>query len=330
VGSAPDEKIAARLNRPIKSVQMRRQELKRPPFGAKPIRPWTAEEESRLGKLTDKNLARKLNRAVSAVRLRRLALNIRAFDPSRHFWRPEDDKLLGVRPDAQVALLIGATVKSVRHRRAMLGKSPAPQDLANRPQPWTANEDRIVRTQGIDEAVGQLKRTRAAILGRRRLLGIRQITRRNWTPAEDKLFNKLNDKELAEKFGRTISSVENRRTRLRIPVPKPGWRLFTPEEDALLGTAPDVEIAKRLGRHPSSVQTRRLRLGLRKSSPRARRPWTPTEDSLLGTMSDTDLAARLDRHIATVCIRRQKLGVPNFYWVKRSGRSRRFSNRSIH
>jgi hypothetical protein len=82
-----------------------------------------------------------------------------------------------------------------------------------------------------------------------------------------------------------------------------------------------------LGRHPSSVQTRRLRLGLRKSNPRARRPWTSAEDSLLGTMSDTELAARLDRHIATVCIRRQKFGVPNFYWVKRSGRSRRFPKR---
>lgn len=284
----------------------------------------------RFGKLTDKNLARKLNRAVSAVRLRRLALKIRAFNPNRHFWIPEDEQLLGVRPDTHVALLLGTTLKSVRHRRALLGRSPAPQDLANRPQRWTANEDRIVRTQGIAEAVRELKRTRAAVLVRRRILGIRQITRRNWTPAEDKLFNKLNDKELAEKIGRTISSVENRRTRLKIPVPNPGWRLFTPEEDALLGTAPDIEIAKRLGRHPSSMQTRRLRFGLRKSHPRARRPWTQAEDSLLGTMSDTELAARLDRHIATVCIRRQKFGVPNFYWVKRSGRSRRFSNRSTH
>jgi hypothetical protein len=107
--------------------------------------------------------------------------------------------------------------------------------------------------------------------------------------------------------------VENRRTRLKIPVPKPGWRLFTPEEDALLGTATDIEIGKRLGRHPSSVQARLLRLGMRKSNPRKRRPWTPEEDALLGTATDTEIAARLDRHIATVCLRRQKLGIPNAY-----------------
>jgi len=197
------------------------------------------------------------------------------------------------------------------------------QDLQNRPQRWTEEEDRIVFSQSVPEAVRQLTRTRTAILVRRRILGIRQIVRRSWTPAEDRLFAELNDNELAEKLGRTISSVENRRTRLKIPVPKPGWRFFTPEDDALLGTAPDVEIAKRLGRHPASVQTRRLRLGLRKTNPRKRRPWTPQEDAILGTASDTEIAALLDRHIATVCVRRQQLGVSNFYWMNRSGRPRK-------
>src|SRR5439155_16207514 len=107
-------------------------------------------------------------------RLRRLALKVHAFNPTRHFWTTEDDKLPGTRPDAQVALLIGVTVKSVRHRRAMLERAPSPQDVRNRPLRWTADEDRIVRTQGVSEAVRQLKRTRAAILIRRRVLGIRE------------------------------------------------------------------------------------------------------------------------------------------------------------
>jgi hypothetical protein len=154
------------------------------------------------------------------------------------------------------------------------------------------------------------------------LLGVRSIVRHAWTPEQDRLFGELNDKEIAQQLGRTQSSVENRRTRLKIPVPKPGWRFFTAAEDALLGTAPDVEIAKRLGRHPSSVQARRLRLGLRKGNPRKRRPWTPEEDAILGTSSDTEIAARLNRHVATVCIRRQKLGIGNFYWQQRCGRQR--------
>jgi len=46
--------------------------------------------------------------------------------------------------------------------------------------------------------------------------------RRAWTANEDALFGKFNDKEIAAKTGRTLSSVENRRTRLKIRVPKPG------------------------------------------------------------------------------------------------------------
>jgi hypothetical protein len=151
---------------------------------------------------------------------------------------------------------------------------------------------------------------------------VRSFVRRAWTPQEDRLFGRLNDPEIAQKLGRTQSSVENRRTRLKIPVPKPGWRFFTPAEDALLGTAPDAVIAKQLGRHPSSVQDRRLRLGLRKGNPRKRRPWTPEEDAILGTASDTEIAARLHRHVSLVCIRRQKLKIPNFYWQQRCGRQR--------
>jgi hypothetical protein len=67
------------------------------------------------------------------------------------------------------------------------------------------------------------------------VLGIRQSVHRRWTPEQDA--SKCNDREIAGKLGRSLSPVENRRTRLRIPAPNPGWRFFAPEEDALLGTA---------------------------------------------------------------------------------------------
>ena len=152
--------------------------------------------------------------------------------------------------------------------------------------------------------------------------GFGRLSATSGHPDQDALFKKCSDKEIAEQLGRTLSSVENRRTRLKIRVPKPGWRFFTPEEDALLGTASDAEIAKRIGRHPSSVQSRRLKLGMAIRHNRKRRPWTPEEDALLGTASDTELAARLDRHISTVCIRRQELSIPNPYWQRRCGRQR--------
>jgi hypothetical protein len=183
-------------------------------------------------------------------------------------------------------------------------------------------EDEIVRNNSIDAAAAQLKRTRIAILMRRRVLGVRQIVRRGWSPEQDALLKKFNVAQAAERLGRTLSSVENRRARLRICVPHPSGRRFTPEEDALLGTAPDAVIAKRLGRHPSSVQGRRLKLGLAFWRNRKKRPWTPEEEALLGTASDTEVAARLGRHISTVCIRRQQLGIPNSYWQERCGRQR--------
>ena len=179
-----------------------------------------------------------------------------------------------------------------------------------------------MRTKEIAEAMRHLKRTHAAVLIRRGVLGVRSVVHRAWTPKEDRLLGRLNNMELAQKLGRTRSFVENRRKRLKIPVPKPHWRFFTAAEDALLGTASDAVVAKRLGRHPSSVQARRHKLGLRNGNPRKRRPWRPEEDAILGTDPDTDIAARLNRHVTTVCIRRQKLGIRNFYWQQRCGRQR--------
>jgi hypothetical protein len=328
LGTARDADIAARLGRTAKSVETRRQLLRRRPFGHKPFRPWTLAEDALLGKMPDRRLARKIRRAESAVRLRRLARGIRAFSPSRHFWTPEDERLLGTRPDEQVALLIGATVKAVRRRRIGLRIPDVPQNRREPVRHWTPEADAVVRSCSVREAILRLGRTRASVLCRRRCLGIRQIVRRSWKATDNALFSKFNDKEIARKLGRTLSSVENRRTRLKIPVPNPGWRFFTPAEDALLGTAADAEIAARLGRHRSSVQARRLRLGiLRGKRPKSRRPWTPEDDALLGTDTDTRISARLGRHVSQVCVRRQQLGIPNFHWQQRCGRQRRLKGK---
>ena len=55
-------------------------------------------------------------------------------------------------------------------------------------------ESHIVRKLTIDDAARQLQRTRAAILVRRRILGMRNIVRHKWTPEQDALFSNCNDK----------------------------------------------------------------------------------------------------------------------------------------
>jgi hypothetical protein len=61
IGTASDDQIARRLNRPLKSVQARRHTLGVSAF-ARPRRgqrmSWSSEEESLLGKITDEKFAK--------------------------------------------------------------------------------------------------------------------------------------------------------------------------------------------------------------------------------------------------------------------------------
>jgi hypothetical protein len=193
--------------------------------------------------MRDEEVARKINRVISAVNLRRRALGIPVFNSKRHPWKPEDERLLGTRPDDQVAMLLRTTVKAVRHRRASLKIPACPRQIEQQRQVWTEQEDEVVRKFPADEAVRRLHRTRAAVLVRRRILGIRQSIHRGWTAEEDALFSQFNDKEIAEKLGRTPSAVENRRTHLKIRAGggpgrprKMRWRPIPKLPPALTGT----------------------------------------------------------------------------------------------
>jgi hypothetical protein len=70
--------------------------------------------------MPDALLARRLKRSVETVRTRRAHKGIRVFNPQKHCWTAEDEKLLGLRPDAQVAMLLGVSEGTVRHRRNQL------------------------------------------------------------------------------------------------------------------------------------------------------------------------------------------------------------------
>ena len=98
-----------------------------------------------------------------------------------------------------------------------------------------------------------------------------------WTREQDGLLGKLSDWEVAERLGRPLSTVRNRRERLRIApafltakeYPRPvGLRVahldpWTPKQEKLLGKFSDAEVARRLGRSVARVTNRRNRLGIR-------------------------------------------------------------------
>jgi len=90
---------------------------------------------------------------------------------------------------------------------------------------------------------------------------------KQWTEEKDALLGKHPDREIARRLGRSVNSVEHRRTRLAIRLTDRAPRPWTPQEDALLGTLSDRLVAQKLGRTMKAVQSRRLSKGILRSHP---------------------------------------------------------------
>src|SRR4051812_11591367 len=97
-----------------------------------------------------------------------------------------------------------------------------------------------------------------------------------WTDEQDALLGKFSDWEAAARLGRPLSTVRNRRERLRI--------------------APAFLTAKE---YPRFVGLRVAHLD----------PWTPKQESLLGKFSDAEVARLLGRSVRRITNRRQRLKI---------------------
>lgn len=103
----------------------------------------------------------------STVRLRRLALRIRAFSTRRHFWSPEDDKLLGTASDTEIAARLDRHLATVCIRRNKLG---IPNFCRHR---WRPEDDQLLGSISDEEASRRLGCNLSAVQARRRVLRIR-------------------------------------------------------------------------------------------------------------------------------------------------------------
>ena len=125
-----------------------------------------------LGAMSDARLARRLKRSVETVRTRRAHKGIPVFNPKKHWWTAEDDKLLGLRPDAQVAMLLGVAVSAVKHRRQQLRiLLPGQERRATHPKPWAAEDDAMLGTVSDAQVAQRLGRTVSCVKARRVRLG---------------------------------------------------------------------------------------------------------------------------------------------------------------
>jgi hypothetical protein len=171
--------------------------------------------------MPDKQLARQFKRTLESVRTRRASKRLPVCDPKKHRWTADDDKLLGLRPDAQVALLLRITKEAVKHRRHQLRISlPGQERIIPASKPWLPEDDALLGTISDQEVARRLGRSATSVKARRARQGIASY-RHWWTPGQDVLLGKFPDEELARRLGRTAEAVLARRERLGIPAHKP-------------------------------------------------------------------------------------------------------------
>src|SRR5205823_1457739 len=107
-------------------------------------------------------------------------------------WRPEDDQVLGTRPDDKIALLLGRTVNAVKARRHVLGilsVTHRQRGPARPPKQWTAEEAKLLGTMPDAQAAKKLGLGTWTVGDRRRELGVAPAPRSTyaaqanaWTP----------------------------------------------------------------------------------------------------------------------------------------------------
>ena len=128
--------------------------------------------------------------------------------------------MLGLRPDAQVAMLLGISVSAVRHRRNQLRISlPGQLRKVTPPKPWWAEEIAMLGKASDAQVARRLGRSVTSVKARRLRLGIAS-SRHRWTPEQDALLGKFPDETLARRLGCTVKAVQARRERLGIPAPR--------------------------------------------------------------------------------------------------------------
>jgi len=152
---------------------------------------WTRDEEALLGSISDRALAWKLGRTIVAVAARRHLKHIR----TTKTWRPEDDRVLGTRPDSQIARLLKRRPDNVRWRRLKLG---IPCRYVHRP--WKKTHLDLLGAIPDQEVALQTGHPLESVRAKRQELGRSKPDpiMDYWSPVEDKLLGTMDDDAVAK------------------------------------------------------------------------------------------------------------------------------------
>ena len=170
-GQFSPQQISRRTRRSVAAVRRQgrkvRPDLFAPPRPAAPK--WTAEQVRSLGTMTDRQLASRLGRSHFGVVGKRQKLGIPVFADKhgRFEWTEEKDRMLRAHSDRFLVRLWRASALTLRRRRRALKIPPTKRDI-----PWTSQEDKLLPSADNEKIARVTGRTLAAIITRRRDLGI--------------------------------------------------------------------------------------------------------------------------------------------------------------
>lgn len=217
--------------------------------------------------------ARRVGSKRSMARSRREGppVRVRRTTGARRFeWAEELLELLGVLPDAAVAVKAGVslgTVRAERRRRAIPPSRPR-----RPPIEWTEDVLALLGTDSDSSVARDLGVHPATVARKRSRLGIPpfnppphdQHRRFPWKPEELALLGKVSDGELAKALRLAKTTVTNKRQFLAIPpfLPPPRPIQWSSEMIERLGKAPDAHVAEELGLGRATVALKRQALGI--------------------------------------------------------------------
>lgn len=176
LGKMPDADLARRIGRSTVAVQARRH-VKGIPNPAPIYQPWTKPQLAMLRRLPDAVIAQRTGHSLKSVGGKRqeLGLLVRPHPPA---WTPAEDRLLGTKPDTQIAAQLGRSRAQVRLRRIAMGRAPVVKAATR--FAWTPDQDHLLGTASDGAIARQLGRTRFSVQLRRLKLGLPSYCKRNW------------------------------------------------------------------------------------------------------------------------------------------------------
>ena len=128
---------------------------------------------------------------------RRIHLKIPKFNARLHPWTPEEEALLGVMTDPELAARLGVSVGAVAHRRRRLGRGVR---YAKR-RPWTPGEEALLGTVRDTELAARLGRHTSTVCIRRQQLGIPNFYWHNRLGRERRMGKSSTLKQLSNLLG---------------------------------------------------------------------------------------------------------------------------------